>query len=92
MSTSSSTPAGVPGTGPAAPAAAAAPRATQVETHGIDTIPATDRSARPLDLFRIQFGGANTFATIILGTFPVVLGLSCGRPWPRRSPAWSSAR
>src|SRR5215212_5798556 len=52
------------------------PRVTDVEQHGIDTIPAADRSARPLDLFRIQFGGANTFATIILGTFPVVLGLS----------------
>ena len=63
------------GTGPAAPAVAP-PRATEVEAHGIDTIPAADRSARPLDLFRIQFGGANTFATIILGTFPVVLGLS----------------
>ena len=76
MSRTSSTPAGVPGTGPAAPAVVAPPRATQVEVHGIDTIPAGDRSARPLDLFRIQFGGANTFATIILGTFPVVLGLS----------------
>ncbi len=52
------------------------PRITEVETHGIDTIPAGHRSSRPLDLFRIQFGGANTFATIILGTFPVLLGLS----------------
>src|SRR3712207_7193298 len=32
--------------------------------------------SRPFDLFRIQFGGANTFATVILGTFPVLLGLS----------------
>ena len=52
------------------------PRATEVEQHGIDTIPPEDRHSRPLDLFRIQFGGANTFATIILGTFPVLLGLS----------------
>ncbi len=51
-------------------------RATEVEVHGIDTIPDSDRTSRPLDLFRIQFGGANTFATIILGTFPVALGLS----------------
>lgn len=51
-------------------------RATDVEVHGIDTIPDGDRTSRPLDLFRIQFGGANTFATIILGTFPIVLGLS----------------
>lgn len=52
------------------------PRVTDVEQHGIDTIPDAERSARPFDLFRIQFGGANTFATIILGTFPVLLGLS----------------
>lgn len=51
-------------------------RVTQVEQHGIDTIPDRHRTSRPLDLFRIQFGGANTFATIILGTFPVLLGLS----------------
>jgi purine-cytosine permease-like protein len=52
------------------------PRATEVEQHGIDTIPPEHRHSSPLDLFRIQFGGANTFATIILGTFPVLLGLS----------------
>ena len=52
------------------------PRVTEVEQHGIDTIPPEHRHSRPLDLFRIQFGGANTFATIILGTFPVLLGLS----------------
>ncbi len=52
------------------------PRATDVEQHGIDTIPARHRHSRPFDLFRIQFGGANTFATVILGTFPILLGLS----------------
>jgi purine-cytosine permease-like protein len=52
------------------------PRVTEVEQHGIDTIPAAHRHSRPLDLFRIQFGGANSFATVILGTFPVLLGLS----------------
>jgi purine-cytosine permease-like protein len=52
------------------------PRATEVEQHGIDTIPAEDRHSGPFDLFRIQFGGANTFATVILGTFPILLGLS----------------
>jgi purine-cytosine permease-like protein len=52
------------------------PGITEVEQHGIDTIPAAHRHSRPLDLFRIQFGGANTFATVILGTFPVLLGLS----------------
>src|SRR5215212_4062904 len=52
------------------------PRATEIEQHGIDTIPDAERTSGPFDLFRIQFGGANTFATIILGTFPVLLGLS----------------
>jgi purine-cytosine permease-like protein len=54
------------------------PRATEVEQHGIDTIPDAERTSGPFDLFRIQFGGANTFATVILGTFPVLLGLSLG--------------
>lgn len=52
------------------------PRVTAIEQHGIDTIPDASRTARPFDLFRIQFGGANTFATVILGTFPILLGLS----------------
>ncbi|MGB3337959.1 MAG: cytosine permease, partial [Devosia sp.] len=52
------------------------PRATEVEQHGIDTIPSGHRHSGPFDLFRIQFGGANTFATVILGTFPILLGLS----------------
>lgn len=55
------------------------PRVTEVEQHGIDTIPAAERTSGPFDLFRIQFGGANTFATVILGTFPVLLGLSLGQ-------------
>ena len=55
------------------------PRVTDVEQHGIETIPAAERTSRPFDLFRIQFGGANTFATIVLGTFPIFLGLSLGQ-------------
>lgn len=51
-------------------------KVTEIERHGIDTIPDAHRTSGPFDLFRIQFGGANTFATIILGTFPVLLGLS----------------
>ena len=54
----------------------ARPRVTEVEQHGIDTIPDADRTSTWVDLLRIQFGGANTFATVLLGTFPVVLGLS----------------
>jgi len=52
------------------------PRATEIETYGIDTIPDRDRTSKPFDLFRIQFGGANTFATVLLGTFSIGLGLS----------------
>jgi len=54
----------------------ARPKVTDVEAHGIDTIPAEDRTSTPFDLFRIQFGGANTFATVLLGTFSIALGLS----------------
>ncbi|TAM66278.1 MAG: cytosine permease [Microbacteriaceae bacterium] len=49
---------------------------TEVEAHGIDTIPDADRTSTWVDLLRIQFGGANTFATVLLGTFPIALGLS----------------
>lgn len=54
----------------------ARPKVTEVETHGIDMIPHKDRTSTWVDLLRIQFGGANTFATVLLGTFPIVLGLS----------------
>jgi purine-cytosine permease-like protein len=54
-----------------------APPITEVELHGIETIPPKDRSASPFDLFRLTFGGANTFATVVLGAFPIlVFGLS----------------
>jgi purine-cytosine permease-like protein len=52
------------------------PRPTEVEQYSVDTIPDEDRTSRPFDLFRIQFGGANTFATVILGTLPIAFGLS----------------
>lgn len=54
----------------------ARPKVTEVEQYGIDTIPDADRTSTWLDLLRIQFGGANTFATVLLGTFPILLGLS----------------
>lgn len=56
--------------------AARRPAVLTVEQHSIDTIPDADRTSRARDLFRIQFGGANTFATVLLGTFPILLGLS----------------
>lgn len=49
---------------------------TEVETNGVERIPEADRAARPLDLFRLAFGGANTFATCVLGAFPILFGLS----------------
>ena len=55
------------------------PRITEIEQHGINTIPDVDRTSGPWDLFRIQFGGANTFATVLIGTTPIMLGLSLGQ-------------
>src|SRR6218665_2554447 len=47
-----------------------------IETNGVEQIPDNERTARPSDLFRLIFGGANTFATAVLGSFPVLFGLS----------------
>ncbi|MCT9929229.1 cytosine permease [Planotetraspora sp. A-T 1434] len=55
---------------------AEAPPITEIETYGVERIPDADRTARPLDLFRVAFGGANTFATCLLGSFPILFGLS----------------
>jgi purine-cytosine permease-like protein len=54
----------------------AKPKVTEIEQFGVNTIPDADRTSTPWDLFRIQFGGANTFATVLLGTFPILFGLS----------------
>jgi purine-cytosine permease-like protein len=55
---------------------AAPPKITEVEVHGVEPIPDAERTARPLDLFRLVFGGANTIATVVLGSFPIIFGLS----------------
>jgi len=52
------------------------PPITTIEKHGIDRIPDAERDATPVDLFRLAFGGSNTFATAVLGAFPVMFGLS----------------
>ncbi|WP_437880160.1 purine-cytosine permease family protein [Pseudomonas sp. LRF_L74] len=49
---------------------------TAIETFGVEQIPDDQRDASPSDLFRLIFGGANTFATAVLGSFPVLFGLS----------------
>ena len=65
------------GDGPGRPAGHAPPPITEVEQYGIEPIPDADRTATPFDLFRVAFGGANTFATVVLGAFPIlVFGLS----------------
>ncbi len=33
-------------------------------------LPDAERTARPIDLFRLGLGGANTIATVVLGSFP----------------------
>jgi len=52
------------------------PKMTEVEIYGVESIPAKDRTSTPMDLFRIAFGGANSFATVLLGAFPIFFGLS----------------
>ncbi|GAA1789292.1 purine-cytosine permease family protein [Leucobacter iarius] len=47
-----------------------------VEAHGIDPIPESERWAKPRDIFGLIFGGANSVSTAVLGTFPVVFGLT----------------
>jgi len=49
---------------------------TRIEAFGVEQIPDSARDATPRDLFRLIFGGANTFATAVLGSFPVLFGLS----------------
>ncbi|GAB13296.1 putative NCS1 family transporter [Arthrobacter globiformis NBRC 12137] len=56
--------------------AGASPRILKVEQHGVEPIPATERTATAFDLFRLIFGGANTFVTVILGSVPILFGLS----------------
>jgi purine-cytosine permease-like protein len=53
-----------------------AQRINEIETNGVEQIPDHQRTASPLDLFRLIFGGANTFSTAVLGSFPVLFGLS----------------
>ncbi|WP_066566641.1 cytosine permease [Snodgrassella sp. CFCC 13594] len=49
-----------------------------IETNGVEIIPDDQRFSTTTDLFRLIFGGANTFATVVLGSFPIIFGLSLG--------------
>ncbi len=65
---------------------------SSIETNGVEQIPDNERDAKPSDLFRLIFGGANTFATAVLGSFPVLFGLSFRRASGRLCWAWYSVR
>ncbi|GCD93082.1 purine-cytosine permease family protein [Embleya hyalina] len=58
------------------PPAPATPATLTVESRGIDTVPDDERWSRPKDVFSVVFGGANSISTALLGSFPVLLGLS----------------
>lgn len=47
-----------------------------IEKNGVEIIPDNERTSSTKDLFRLTFGGANTFATVVLGSFPILFGLS----------------
>ncbi len=49
---------------------------TRIETFGVEQIPDHERHATPFDLFRLIFGGANTFATAALDRAPILFGRS----------------
>ena len=42
----------------------------------MEPIPAEFRTAKVFDFLRLQWGGANTLATSVLGSFPIIFGLS----------------
>ncbi len=50
-------------------------RATDIEVRGVEPIPEAERTSTPWHLFRLSFGGANTFATVVLGSLPIAYGL-----------------
>jgi purine-cytosine permease-like protein len=46
------------------------------EVHGIESIPDADRDASILDFVRVCWGGANSLPTAVLGSLPILYGLS----------------
>lgn len=57
---------------------AASDSVTQIETHGIDVIPDSDRNGRPSDLFSLWFGGNVIFTYLLFGGILIALGLPLG--------------
>jgi len=54
----------------------ARPSVIEVEQYGIESIPDAHRDASIYDFMRLCWGGANSLATAVLGTFPIMFGLS----------------
>ena len=54
----------------------APPPTLEIERHGTDRIPDAERTASLFDFMRVEWGGANSLATAVLGAFPIILGLS----------------
>jgi hypothetical protein len=52
---------------------------TTGETFGFERIPDRSRYARPIDLFRLLFGGCNTFSTSVWAASPCCWGSRSGR-------------
>jgi len=54
----------------------ASDEAFQIETHGIDYVPASDRHGRPFELFWLWLGAQTNVYPIIIGGLAVALGLT----------------
>lgn len=52
------------------------PNALTKETHGVDTIPLQKRAYRPYHIVATLYGSNLSYAAIIFGAFPILLGLS----------------
>ena len=48
----------------------------EVEMHGIEPIPESDRSGDPKSLFGMWWGGQFTYISLVIGSLPILLGLS----------------
>lgn len=49
---------------------------TEPELNGIEPITEQERNASVFDFLRLQWGGANTLSSAMLGSFPIIFGLS----------------
>jgi purine-cytosine permease-like protein len=61
---------------PITPAALTGDELGQVESHGVDIIPAEARHSKPRDVFYVFLGSQMSFGIIVIGALPVTFGLS----------------